>query len=99
MMSLPLMLDVGLNTATNVKPLFVAIFKVCVPPSMNCTEERRKLTCPFPFGPPKALYVGNVPTAALLRFATDVSERRGSMILMNLAQAVLEYGAIKLLPV
>jgi hypothetical protein len=59
------------------------------------------LTWPLPFGPPSALYVGSVadPTAALLRVNTDANERFHVISATNLAQAVLEYGAIKLLPV
>lgn len=93
------MLTVGLTTATNVKPPFVVMDKVFDPPSMNCKEVRRKLTCPFPNGPPILLYVGNVPTAALARFATDANERVRSIRAVNLAQAVAEYCAKMFRPV
>ena len=51
------------------------------------------VTCPLPFGPPSALYVGSGedPTAVLLRFDMDVNEGLLGIRVTNLAHAVLEY--------
>jgi hypothetical protein len=49
----------------------------------------------LPFGPPVALYVGTVPTAALFLVDIDANEGFG-VSAMNLAQAVLEYDATTL---
>ena len=49
-----------------------------------------KLTWPLPFGPPRALYVGTVPIAALARVDIDANEGLG-VSAMNLTQAVVEY--------
>ncbi len=76
-----------------VKPSFVAILKVRGPASRYCDFVMSKLTCPLPFGPPTALYVGMVPTAALLRVDIDANEGLGVRA-MNLTQAVTEYEAM-----
>ena len=86
------MVDVKLTTATIVRPPFVAILNVRDPASRNCELARLKLTCPLPLGPPRALYVGTVPTAALFRVDIDANEGFG-VSAMNLAHAVLEYDA------
>jgi hypothetical protein len=63
--------------------------KVREPASRNCELARLKLTCPLPFGPPVALYVGSVPTAAL--FLVDIDANAGfGVSAMNRAQAVVE---------
>jgi hypothetical protein len=80
---------VNRKTVTIVKPPFVAILKVRDPASRNCKFPRLKLTCPFPFGPPAALYVGSVPTAALFLVDIDANEGFG-VSAMNRAQAVVE---------
>ena len=76
-------------------PPFVAILQVRVPASRYCDWVRSKLTCPLPLGPPAALYVGTVPTAALFRVDIDANEGFG-VSAMNLAHAVLEYDATTL---
>ena len=86
------MVDVKRTTVTIVKPPFVAILNVRDPASRNCKLARLKLTCPFPLGPPVALYVGTVPMAALFRVDIDANDGLG-VNAMNLAQAVLEYDA------
>ena len=86
------MVDVKRTTVTIVKPPFVAILNVRDPASRNCKLARLKLTCPLPLGPPRALYVGKVPIAALFRVDIDANEGFG-VSAMNLAQAVLEYDA------
>ena len=85
------------TTITIVKPPFVAILNVRDPAFRNCDWVRSKLTCPLPLGPPRALYVGTVPTAALFLVDTDANEGLGVRA-MNLAQAVLEYGEMKFPP-
>ncbi len=52
-----------------------------------------KLTWPLPFGLPAALYVGMVPTTALVLVDIDANEGLGVRA-MNLAQAVVEYEAM-----
>ena len=84
---------VNRTTVTNVRPPFVAILKVRDPASRYCDLVRSKLTCPLPFGPPAALYVGMVPTAALFLVEIDANEGLGVRA-MNLAQAVVEYAAM-----
>ena len=80
---------VNRTTATIVMPPFVAIFKVRDPASRYCDLVLSKLTCPLPFGPPRALYVGTFPTAAFVRVDIDANE--GLVVrAMNLAQAVAE---------
>jgi hypothetical protein len=85
-------LPVNRTTVTIVKPPFVAILKVRDPAFRNCKFALLKLTCPFPPGPPVALYVGTVPTAASPRVDIDANEGFG-VSAMNRAQAVLEYDA------
>ncbi len=82
------------------KPPFVLIFKVRVPVRRYCVWVRSKLTCPLPFGPPVALYVGIMadPRATPVRVDTDCNDRLGIKA-KNLAQAVTEYGDIKFPPV
>ncbi len=82
---------VNLMTVTIVRPPFVAILKVRVPASRYCAWSRLKLTWPLPFGPPTALYVGIVPTAALLRVDIDVNEGLG-VSAINLSLTVVGYG-------
>ena len=89
------MVDVKRTTATIVKPPFVAILNVRDPTFRNCDWVRSKLTCPLPLGPPAALYVGTVPTAALFRVDSDANEGFG-VSAMNLAHAVPEYDATTL---
>lgn len=88
-------IEVPLNrsTVTIVKPPFVAVLNVRGPASRYCSKARSKLTCPLPFGPPSALYVGRGedPTAALLRVNTDANEGLLGIRVTNLAHAVLEY--------
>ncbi len=86
------MVDVRRTTATSVNPPFVAILKVRDPSFRNCEFARLKLTCPFPFGPPVALYVGSVPTAASPRVDIDSNEGFGVSV-MNHAQAEEESAA------
>ena len=83
---------VNLTTATIVTPPFVAIFKVREPASRYCELVLSKLTCPLPFGPPAALYVGMVPTAALFLVEIDAKEGLGVRA-MNLTHTAVEYGA------
>jgi hypothetical protein len=83
---------VNLTTATIVTPPFVAILKVRAPASRYCDLVLSKLTWPLPFGPPAALYVGMIPTAALLRVDTDAKEGLGVRA-MNLTHTAVEYGA------
>ena len=85
-------LPVNRITVTIVKPPFVAILNVRGPAFRNCKLARLKLTCPLPLGPPRALYVGKVPTAALFRVDIDANEGFG-VSAMNLAHAVPEYDA------
>jgi hypothetical protein len=59
------------------------------PAFKNCELARLKLTCPFPNGPPVALYVGSVPTATSPRVDIDANEGFG-VSAMNRAQAVVE---------
>ena len=82
-------IPVNRTTVTIVKPPFVATLKVRDPASRNCKFPRLKLTCPFPLGPPRALYVGSVPTAALFRVDIDANAGFG-VSAMNRAQAVVE---------
>ena len=84
---------VNYMTVTIVKPPFVAMLKVRDPASRFCDLLRSKLTCPFPFGPPRALYVGTVPIAALVRVDIDANEGLG-VSAINLTQEVVEYDAI-----
>ncbi len=86
------------TTVTSEKPPLVAMFKVRVPPSRYCNVARLKLTCPLPYGPPVALYVGRIPTPGLRRVDTDANDGVGIRA-MNLAQAVVEYGDMKFPPV
>jgi hypothetical protein len=87
------MVDVNRTTATIVKPPFVAIFNVREPASRYCDFVRSKLTCPLPFGPPAALYVGTVPIAAL--FLVDIDAKEGLCVrAMNRTHAVVEYATI-----
>ena len=83
------LVDVNRTTDTIVKPPFVAIFNVRDPASRNCDLVRSKLTCPLPFGPPAALYVGTAPIAALFLVDIDANEGLGVRA-MNLTQAVVE---------
>jgi hypothetical protein len=79
-------------TITIVNPPLLAMLKVRDPASRYCDLVLSKLTWPLPFGPPAAIYVGIVPTAALSRVDIDANE--GLRIrAMNLAQAVVEYEA------
>jgi hypothetical protein len=87
-------LPVNRTTVTIVKPPFVAILKVRDPAFKNCEFARLKLTCPFPLGPPVALYVGSVPTAASPRVEIDANAGFG-VSAMKRAQAVVEYDATK----
>jgi hypothetical protein len=80
-------------TNTIVKPPLLAMLKVRDPASRYCDLVRSKLKWPLPFGPPAALYVGMVPTAALFLVEIDANEGLGVRA-MNLAQAVLEYEAM-----
>jgi hypothetical protein len=86
------MVDVNRTTATMVKPPFVAILKVRAPASRYCDLVLSKLTWPLPFGPPTALYVGMVPTAALFLVEIDAKEGLGVRA-MNLTHTAVEYGA------
>jgi hypothetical protein len=52
----------------------------------------------LPLGPPVALYVGTVPTAAFRRVDTDANDGFHIISEMNLAQAVVEYGEMKFPP-
>ena len=92
---------VNRTTATIVKPPFVAILKVRGPASRYCDLVLLKLTCPLPFGPPVALYVGRMadPRATLLRVNTDANDGLVSIRATNLSQAVVEYGPMKFPPV
>jgi hypothetical protein len=90
-------LTVGLTTATNVNPPFVANRHCCIPASMNLL--RVKLTCPFKLGPPEGLYVGSkvlsgLATAALVRLFADTNDVVSSLTAINLTQAVVEGAAI-----
>jgi len=84
---------VNRSIVTIVRPPFVAVLKVRGPASRYCSKARSKLTCPLPFGPPSALYVGSGedPTAALLRVDTDANLGVDRIRATNLAHAVLEY--------
>jgi hypothetical protein len=62
------------NTMT-VNPPFVVAKKGRAPPSINCKLAREKARYPRPLGPPVPMYVGSVPVAAALRFATDTNLR------------------------
>jgi hypothetical protein len=70
------------------------MLKVRDPASRYCDLVLSKLTWPLPFGPPAALYVGTVPIAALFLVDIDANEGFGVRA-MNLAQAVVEYDAMK----
>jgi hypothetical protein len=82
-------LPVNRKTVTIVNPPFVAILKVRDPASRNCKFPLLKLTCPFPLGPPAALYVGSVPMATSPRVEIDANEGFG-VSAMNREQAVVE---------
>jgi len=69
------------------------MLKVLDPASRYCDLVRSKLKWPLPFGPPAAMNVGMVPTAALLRVDMEANEGLGVRA-MNLAQAVVEYEAM-----
>jgi hypothetical protein len=81
---------VNRTTATTVRPPFVAILKVRGPASRYCDLVLSKLRWPLPFGPPRALYVGTFPIAALVRVDIDANEGLGVSV-MNLTHAVFEY--------
>ncbi len=80
-------------TNTIVKPPLLAMLKVRDPASRYCDLVRSKLKWPLPFGPPAALYVGMVPTAALFLVEIDANEGLGVRAI-NLVQAVVEYEAM-----
>jgi len=74
------------------------MFMVRGPELMKVGAVRSKVTCPLPFGPPRASYGGRVPIPALARVETDANEGFDVIIETNLEQAVVEYGPMKLPP-